>query len=147
MGYKWAVAVAGAALLGGCALNQAAPEVTEAERCGGANYQPREHKLQIRKTSRGKPASVAKEALFCDCDAAAVLVCSGDTVRWKHTGKFSIVFEEASGSPTKDKSQLEFPGQGSLTISIKGDGSENRPYKYTIRNDAGELDPMIVVER
>jgi len=34
-----------------------------------------------------------------------------------------------------------------VTITIVGDGSQNKLYKYDVKNDAGALDPMIVVER
>jgi hypothetical protein len=146
MKHTWAVAVAVATLLGGCAQVRVAPELTDDERCGGPKYQPKEHRLQVIRTSVGKPAGVGKESIFCDCDAAALLVCTGDTVRWKHTGQFSIVFDAASGSPTEGD-QVEFPGRGFVTIAIKGDGSVNKVYKYTVKNDAGALDPMIVVER
>ena len=149
MKYSLASAIGVAALLGACANVPAPADVPEDERCGGANYRPQEHKLKVRKTNQGKPRDVRRRSCLGECDAAVVLVCTGDTVSWSHagSGQFSIVFKAASGSPTKDKSQLEFRGRELVTITIVGDGSESRIYKYGVRNDAGEFDPMIVVER
>jgi len=149
MKHKVVAAIGIATLLGGCAHVQAPADVPEDQRCGGANYKPQEHKLKVRKTDKGKPRDILRKWCLGNCDAAIVLVCTGDTVSWSHAGsrQFSIVFKEESGSPTKDKSQLEFRGAERVTIAIVGDGSQNKVYKYDVKNDAGALDPMIVVER